>query len=81
MEDIGCNYSRTKYAYISDTGGKAVCFNTQSVNQYLGGTLDKPQPLETIIAKDIENDDLTYDMSKIEDDKKNRTLPIVQIQY
>jgi hypothetical protein len=74
MEDIGCNYFSSEYAYISDTEGKAMCFNSQSVNDYLnptpGGTLNKPVPLETIIAKDIENDDLTYDMSRVDDDKK-----------
>ena len=74
LENVGCDYNRSEYAYISDTEGKAVCFNSQSVNEYLnptpGGGLNKPVPLETIIAKDIENDDLTYDMSKIDDDKK-----------
>ena len=70
MEDIGCNYSRTEYAYISDKSGPAICFNTESVKQYLGGTLDKPQPLETITASSVRRTDGSYDMSLIPEDKK-----------
>ena len=70
MEDIGCNYSRTEYAYISDKSGPAICFNTESVKQYLGGTLDKPQPLETITASSVRGTDGSYDMSLIPEDKK-----------
>ena len=73
LEDIGCNDMSSKYAYVSDPEG-AVCFNSQSVNEYLnptpGATLNQPVPLETITAEEVRNEDLTYDMSKIDDDKK-----------
>ena len=74
MQGIGCNYTTSEYAYISDKSGQAICFTQQSVNEYLNPTpgqqVSKPIPLNTIEASEVRLEDGTYDMNLISDDRK-----------
>lgn len=74
MKNIGCNYGRTEYAYITDTSGQAICFNTESVNKYLnpaiGEVSNKPTKLATIEASSAKGTDGSYDMSLIPEAEK-----------
>ena len=74
MKNIGCNYYRTIYQPIRDNDGKAMCFNKQSVEDYLQPTVgevsEKPTPLLTIEASEVRKENGEYDLDLIDEDRR-----------
>ena len=74
LRNVKCNIAAQNYEYIKearpDGSLQAVCFNKTEAEEYIRGQNSKPKKLDVILAEDVRQEDGTYDLNSLSDDKR-----------